>query len=128
MERYEPFPQFLKPIQTKQVSTLISIVDIRRQDRHRNTSLIFKTGTTPCPTPKTNQNLRTLTPLVEVRTPVAKAIWGTRASAPYSLNLFNYYTVLCLYNKGRKTDIMITTVIQGRTALKSAKSLQRRNP
>ena len=125
MERYEPFPQFLKPIQTKQVSTLISIVD--RQDRHRNTNLIFKTGTTPCPNPKTNQNLRTLTPIVEVRTPVAKAILGNKSIGP----VFTCLTTILYYVftiKEEKTVIMITTVIQGRTALKSAKSLQRRNP
>jgi len=37
------------------------------------------TRTTPCPTapPKTNpKNLQTLTPRLEVRTPMAQAIWG----------------------------------------------------
>ena len=35
MDRYEPFPQFVKPIQIIQVSTFISI-DVQRQDRHIN--------------------------------------------------------------------------------------------
>ena len=45
--------------------------------------------TTPCVTapPATNpQNLRTLTPQLEVRTPRAKAIWG---------NMFSKYTSIC---------------------------------
>ena len=41
------------------------------------TSVHTSDNTLPDSPPKTNpQNLRTLTPILEVRTPVAKAIWG----------------------------------------------------
>ena len=52
--------------------------------------------TTPCvtapPPPATNpQNLRTLTPQLEVRTPIAKAIWGkmSKTCLHHAWNMFN---------------------------------------
>ena len=57
MERYESFPQFVKPIQNIRVSPFLMSKDIQRQNRH----IVFETVTTPCQTPKTNQNLRTVT-------------------------------------------------------------------
>ena len=36
--------------------------------------------------PKTNQNLRTPTPILEVRTPIAQAIWGKIESTPKNNN------------------------------------------
>lgn len=97
MDRYESFPQFVKPIQNIRVSPLLMNIDIQRQDRH----IVFETVTTPCQTPKTNENLRTVThthiqttprttalpdslpkrikickPSPLVRTLIPKAIWG----------------------------------------------------
>ena len=39
MERYQPFPQFAKPIQNVQMSSFVS-VDIQRQDTNINTNIL----------------------------------------------------------------------------------------
>lgn len=50
MEKSEPFPQFVKPIQNMQISTLINFInkDFQKQNGRINTNTIFKKVGTPC--------------------------------------------------------------------------------
>ncbi len=55
---------------------------------HQTTPIHTSNDTLPHTPPKTNQNLRTLTPTLEVRTPIAKAIWGIMICFTVSLAVF----------------------------------------